>query len=573
MYVQFYGLAEKPFALVPDPRYLYLGSSHREALAHLLYGIEQGEGFIEVIGQVGTGKTTLCRTLVNQIGAHVDLAYIFNPSASEVELLAAINREFGIPISARSRAELVEELNRFLLERKAAGRRAVLVIDEAQNLDPDVLEQVRLLSNLETEREKLIQIVLIGQPELDQHLARTDLRQLRQRITVRWNLNPFGADETGAYLAHRLRVAGALDPAIFTRDAIRAIHRASRGVPRVINAIADRALLAGYSEGRKRIEGSDVRRAVRELPGAELGGWQALLGLRSGAAAALVGVGLLAGLAWVGSGYFTRSLPPVEASPAPAAVVPNEALISAAPLSQGESADMSPAAVDSASGAAAPSAPGIEPALAQLSQNGSAARALDRLLDVWGYPRTGSAEIDPDLLSDAVRAVSPLNVFATRLSREQLAALDLPAILELELPGGEIRYVALVGLDSAGAARLGVGDASFEVAGAALDRLFTGRSFFIWTNFERLPAMSPGMNDPAVRWLQARLTELGYLERGEASGLFDARTAEAIRRFQTERQLRVTGEVGPETLIALYQTLRYGAPRLALSPPVEDSVS
>jgi general secretion pathway protein A len=572
MYVQFYGLVEKPFALVPDPRYLYLGSSHREALAHLLYGIEQGEGFIEVIGQVGTGKTTLCRTLVDQIGPNVDLAYIFNPSSSEAELLAAINREFGIPNTARSRAELVEELNRFLLERKAAGRRAVLVIDEAQNLDPDVLEQVRLLSNLETEREKLIQIVLIGQPELDQHLARADLRQLRQRITVRWSLHPFSAEETAAYLAHRLRVAGAREPELFARDAVRAIHRASRGVPRVINAIADRALLAAFSGGRKRIERSDVRRAVRELPGAEFERWHAVLGLRSGVAATLVALGLVGGLAWVGAGYVPRSLPAVDAA-RPAGAEP------AAPPSEGApeasdawtAEDHAGTVAANASHVAPPT--GVETALALLSANGSAARALDRVLDLWGYPRTGSDEIDPDLLSDAVRAISPLNVFATRVSRDQLVGVDLPAIVELELPGGEIRYAALVGLDAEGNARVGVGEASFDVRGPALDRLFTGRSFFVWTNFERLPAMSSGMNDPAVRWLQARLTDLGYLARGEASGLFDERTADAIRRFQTERQLRATGEVGPETLIALYQTLRYGAPRLALSPPGGDSVS
>jgi general secretion pathway protein A len=570
MYVQFYGLTEKPFALVPDPRYLYLGTSHREALAHLVYGIEQGEGFIEVIGQVGTGKTTLCRTLLNQIGANVDLAYIFNPSASEVELLIAINREFGIPTQARSRAELLDELNRFLLERRAAGRRAVLVIDEAQNLDPDVLEQVRLLSNLETEREKLIQIVLIGQPELDQHLARADLRQLRQRITVRWNLNPFGADETGAYLAHRLRIAGAKETGLFSSDAVRAIHRASKGVPRVINAIADRALLAGYSEGRKRIERSDVRRAVRELPGAEFGGIAAFLGLRAGVAAGLLGVGLLGGLAWIGSSYFTRPLPPVEAKPAAAIASANAPDATAV---NGEAADQTPVPGEEALASPVTPEPAIEPALERLTANRSAALALDRLLDLWGYPRTGTTEVDPHRLSDAVRAVSPLNVFATRVTRDQLVAVDLPALLELELPDGMLRYAALVGLDGEGVARLAVGDATFDVGSAEFDRLFTGRSFFVWTNFERLPAMSPGMNDPAVRWLQARLTELGYLARGEASGLFDARTGEAIRRFQTERRLRVTGEVGPDTLIALYQTLRYGAPRLALSPPAEDSVS
>ena len=217
MYTDFYGLKERPFALLPDPRYLFLSESHREALAHLLYGIEAGEGFIQVVGQVGTGKTTLCRTLLGRIGSDVEIAYIFNPSPSAEELLAAINREFGLPTTARSRVELIEQLNRFLLEKRAQDRRVLLVIDEAQNLEPGVLEQIRLLSNLETEREKLVQIALIGQPELEENLARADLRQLRQRITVRWTLSPFSSREVGEYLKHRLQVAGRDRVDLFTR--------------------------------------------------------------------------------------------------------------------------------------------------------------------------------------------------------------------------------------------------------------------------------------------------------------------------------------------------------------------
>ena len=216
MYTGFFGLREKPFSLAPDPRYLFLSASHREALAHLLYGIEEGEGFIEVIGQVGTGKTTLCRTLLDRIGSDAEIAYIFNPSPSEVELLAAINREFGLPTAVRTRTDLLDALNQFLVEKNANGRRVLLVIDEAQNLDPAVLEQVRLLSNLETDRAKLLQIVLIGQPELEENLSRSDLRQLRQRITVRWSLRPLSRAEVAEYVEHRLRVAGLADPRLFT---------------------------------------------------------------------------------------------------------------------------------------------------------------------------------------------------------------------------------------------------------------------------------------------------------------------------------------------------------------------
>ncbi len=188
MYTEFFGLDERPFALAPDPKYMFMGRSHREAFAHLVYGIEQGEGFIEVIGQVGTGKTTLCRTLLARLGSDLELAYIFNPSQTEIELLSSINREFGLRARGATRGELIDELNFFLLEKYSAGRQVLLVIDEAQNLGPAVLEQIRLLSNLETENGKLIQIVLIGQPELDENLRRGDLRQLRQRISVRWQL-------------------------------------------------------------------------------------------------------------------------------------------------------------------------------------------------------------------------------------------------------------------------------------------------------------------------------------------------------------------------------------------------
>jgi general secretion pathway protein A len=567
MYTEFFGLHEKPFALVPDPRYLFLGRSHREALAHLLYGIEQGEGFIEVVGQVGTGKTTLCRTLVQRLGPEVDLAYIFNPSASETELLAAINREFGLPIAARTRAELLDDLNQHLLARKAVGRRSVLLIDEAQNLETDVLEQVRLISNLETEREKLIQIVLCGQPELEENLARAELRQLRQRITVRWHLLPLNEEEVGEYLEHRLRIAGSADPGLFSRDAVRVLYRASDGVPRLVNAIADRALLAAWSAGQRKVGAREVRRAARELPATEVGGWQASLGLRWGVAGALLALGVASGLVLVGWSPWRAPLPAVAAASAPR---PRAAVARVAPAPAVQPAPVSVAEPTASPAATPPEPVGLEPRLRALDARKSAALALDRLLEIWGYDPIAGEEMDPNLFASAVREISPLNVFVTRVTREVLAAVDIPVIVELELAPAKLRYAALIGLDREGIARIGIGGETFEITGTALDRLLTGRCFIVWTNFERLPVLVPGMSGSAVRWLQARLTELGYLRRGEASGLFDERTASAIRRFQTERRLDSTGDVGPETLIALYQALRYGAPHLALADPDED---
>lgn len=544
MYTEFYGLKEKPFALLPDPRFLFLATSHREALAHLLYGIEEGEGFIQVIGHVGTGKTTLCRTLVQRVGPEVEIAFIFNPSGSELELLMAISREFGLPAALRSRSELLDALNRFLLEQKASGRRVVLVIDEAQNLEPEVLERIRLLSNLETEREKLIQIVLIGQPELEENLARSDMRQLRQRITVRWSLQPLVRKELKDYLDHRLRVAGLSKPDLFQRGAVRAIYRASRGVPRLINALADRTLLAGYARGTRSIDARMVRAAARELPvwGSRLA--YATLGLPVGVAGLLLVGGLLLGLfysAWKGA-HELGSLPPVASSSA------------REEPSQTSLAPATPAAPRS-----------LEQLLEGESVRSSAAAALAALLNAWGYSEQLADEIDPNLFARVVGEFSSLRVFATRSSRIQLEQLDLPAILELGREPDARRYVALLGLGGDGPATVALGPRSLKLMPRELDRLWTGRTFFVWTNFESLPALEPGMNGSAVRWLQARLTELGYLQRGDASGEFDAHTVGAMRRFQTEHELEQTGEVGPKSMIALYQALDYGTPRLSLA--------
>jgi general secretion pathway protein A len=265
MYTAFYGLREKPFSLTPDPHFLYLASPHREALAHVLYGVEQGEGFIAVTGEVGTGKTTLCRTLLQRLGTDTEVAYIFNPSLDGEELLRAINVEFGLATDGRTRAELSDQINQFLLERKREDRRVLLIIDEAQNLQPSTLEEIRLLSNLETATSKLIQILLFGQPELDEMLDSKELRQLRQRISVRWSLSPLTPDEVSEYVRHRLRIAAGGECDLFNARALRELCRRARGIPRLVNLLADRALLAGYASGSRTIAPRLVHRAAREV--------------------------------------------------------------------------------------------------------------------------------------------------------------------------------------------------------------------------------------------------------------------------------------------------------------------
>ncbi len=265
MYTAYYQLREKPFALTPDPRFLFLSLAHREALAHVIYGVEQGEGFIAVTGEVGTGKTTLCRTLLERLDNGTEVAFIFNPTLSGEELWRAISMEYGLPETYRTRAELNDQLGRFLLDAKAAGRRVVLVVDEAQNLSMETLEEVRLLSNLETSTSKLIQIVLFGQPELDEKLDSPGLRQLRQRIAVRWCLSPLSQVESAEYVRHRVRIAAGCDRDLFAPAALREIGRRARGIPRLLNLLADRSLLAGYVDRAARVERAHVGQAAREI--------------------------------------------------------------------------------------------------------------------------------------------------------------------------------------------------------------------------------------------------------------------------------------------------------------------
>jgi len=265
MYCHFYGLKERPFNVTSDPAFFFLSRKHNEALSHLLYGVSQRKGIIVVTGEIGTGKTTLCRFFLNQLGKNVKTAFILNPHFSEIQLLEAIVKDFGINIKDITRLSLVWELNKFLLRESAAGNNIILIIDEAQNLKPRQLEQVRLLSNLETEKDKLLQVVLVGQPELNHRLNLYDLRQLRQRIMVRYHIAPLDRDEIRSYINHRLNTAGSVDRINFTDEAVEIISDFSSGTPRLINMICDRALLAGFVSETNTIDLSIIKRCIEEL--------------------------------------------------------------------------------------------------------------------------------------------------------------------------------------------------------------------------------------------------------------------------------------------------------------------
>ena len=267
MYLEFYELKEKPFSVTADPNFLFLSRRHREAISHMQYGIEERMGFLEITGEIGTGKTTLCKAFLNTLDEHTKTAFILNSNLSEIQLLQAIVEDFGIQLKNKNKITMLNELNRFLLEQLRRGNNSVLIVDEAQNLKPSLLEQVRLLSNLETEKEKLLQIVLVGQPELKEKLASKELEQLRQRISIRYHIGPLGQDEVRGYITHRLKIAGGNDRGFFDENAMSEIFKYSRGIPRLINIVCDKSLLAGYALEKRIVDAKVVRKCAKEIEG------------------------------------------------------------------------------------------------------------------------------------------------------------------------------------------------------------------------------------------------------------------------------------------------------------------
>jgi general secretion pathway protein A len=609
MYAEFYGLREKPFALSPDPRYLFLADSHREALAHLLYGIEHGEGFISITGEVGTGKTTLCRTLLQRIEPGTEVAFIFNPQLSAEELLQAINAELGLATDGLGRRQLMEQLNRFLLAKKAEGRRVLLLIDEAQNLAPDTLEQVRLLSNLETDTSKLIQIILIGQPELDAILESPNLRQLRQRISVRWRLSPLSATETRDYVRHRLRISAGAPREIFTELALRELHRRARGIPRLVNLLADRALLAGYAAEARTIGLGLVTQSDKEIRGSarslatsprasRLLRWLPS-GLRQVAGAALlVALGVGAAAAWQRLGPGGASAPAAapaaapEATPAsvdvaaadpeipapdltaaeaamppPAEAAPVEAV--AEPAAFGDVAAAPPASVPALADAPAPIVPGVAlaDALAAASPAASTSDALRELLRRWGAPDDAPPFLTLDEALERLRGAQIAVLSLRDANRATLELFNHASLLQLRAIDGAPRTVLLAGLDGDRAQIVGLrGGEELTVPWSEIQAHWNGELVVAWRDFVGLPeVIGPGFGIDGVPWLQSTLQTLGFLSESDRSGVYDAATASAVREFQRSRHLTVDGTVGPLTKAMLYEALPdFAIPRLGV---------
>ena len=535
MYTSFFGLDEKPFAITPDPRYLFLSERHAEALAHLAYGISEAGGFIQLTGEVGTGKTTVLRSLLQQLPPHCDVALILNPRVTDAEFLLCICDELHVqvpPESAGSVKALVDLLTHFLLDAHGRGRRIVLMVDEAQNLSPDVLEQVRLLTNLETATQKLLQIILIGQPELRAVLARPELRQLAQRVTGRYHLEALRRSETVSYLRHRLRVAGATRE-LFTQGAIRELHRQSDGVPRIINVIADRALLGAYTREEHRVNGALVRRAASEVYGrpvlAPWVNWVAFAG-------AAAGVALLAIVLWRSMPAREPALARVEAPPKAAEITPAVAPKPPSPPLGGElSADPMRTTMDAAFGS---------------------------LFSLWGAQYVaGMGQACEQAIQNGLSCVWQ------RGSLAQLKLINRPAILSLVDATGAPHQVVLAGLDSAGA-RLLIGAQEARVPVAELADYWFGEFLVLWRpqNGDLRP-LRAGMRGDDVRWLRQGLEQLNGLPLSESGDVFDSELERLVEDFQRSRRLAVDGIAGLQTLIVLDAALGApGTPTLAGGP-------
>ena len=536
MYLSFFGLNEKPFAITPDPRYLYLSERHAEALAHLLYGINEAGGFVQLTGEVGTGKTTIVRSLLAQTPKNAEIALILNPKMTAPEFLLTICEELGIGVpdsATESLKDLVDILSGYLLRAHAGGRRVVVVVDEAQNLAPSVLEQVRLLTNLETNTRKLLQIILIGQPELRELLARNELRQLAQRITGRYHLNPLTPAETSAYVRHRLRVAGATTD-IFSPGALAEVHRLATGVPCVINVVCDRALLGAYSMDRHRVTPTLVRNAASEVFGKRFTPhWLPWIGTAAAASLLTLTVALLWSFKpWHSSHAAAGSSAAVHGETAKVAAVtppPPAPVPPAAPAKTGLSGHE------------------LTDLLAKHANETDTDSAFTQLFGIWRIQYV-PASVDP--CSQASN--QGLECLNQKGSFGQLRLYNRPAILVLSDNAGASHQVVLTALDDEHAT-VQLGGSSQDVSIGELSRYWFGDFVMLWRpGTSQVKSLSQGMRGDDVRWLRQSLQRVeGEHSDGPVSDVFDENLSKLVRDFQRQHRLTVDGIAGVQTQIVL----------------------
>jgi general secretion pathway protein A len=548
MYTQFFNLKQSPFSIAPDPRYLYMSERHREALAHLLYGVNSGGGFVLLTGEIGAGKTTVCRCFMEQIPENCQLGYIFNPKLTVEELLLSICDEFRVTLPPQGAGAVsvkgyVDAINLHLLESHAQGRNNVLIIDEAQNLSADVLEQLRLLTNLETSERKLLQIILIGQPELRAMLARPELEQLAQRVIARYHLGSLSVEETGSYIGHRLAVAGSVGVAPFPRGLMQQIHQLTKGVPRRINLLCDRAMLGAYVENAQQVTRTILRRAAAEVFATESGAAPARRLWPAIAAGVLAGAALTATAAW-------QLMPHAPSQGAPAG--------SAAQAPALAGAGRAPAGVvGGVVGGAGGAQAGVKPdaGKAQASAVATSDVALRQMASLWGQT------VPPGEFCPAA-ARQNLRCLFGKGGLDDLRLLDRPAVLKLIDDPVSPRFAVLTAMDGQGA--------TLEVAGKretvrleALASRFDGSFITLW----RTPRgwrdeVTAGDHGPDVDWLAKRLAALSGATKPQENRPMDAQTQRLLREFQLSQNLKADGVAGPKTFIRLNQLGGVNEPRL-----------
>lgn len=544
MYTQFFNLTQAPFSIAPDPRYLFMSERHREALAHLLYGVDSGGGFVLLTGEIGAGKTTICRCFLAQVPADCDVAYIFNPKLTVRELLQSICAEFRIAhrhdnTDMASVKHLVDALTRHLLDAHAAGRNSVLIIDEAQNLSPDVLEQLRLLTNLETSERKLLQIILIGQPELRTMLARPELEQLAQRIIARYHLDSLSAAETAGYIRHRLAIAGTAGGPLFPSPLAQQIHRITHGVPRRINLLCDRALLGAYAEGKRQVNRNIVVKAATEIfgphphsPRLRSPRWRpAFWGALAGAALAGATVWAIAH-GWHGPAAAPQSavaaVPAASPSANAPAAMPVKATAIAAPLSPPSPLSALPDA-------------GSAGTITPWSRND----AIRQLAQLW--------KIAPDQdLPCQVGQQSDLHCYIRDgVMLDEIRRLDRPAVLTLREENDKVGYALLVGLTDT-RATVRVDGATRTISATDLMQRFNGGFVTLW----RAPGhfrdiISLGQRGEEVDWTAAQLARLNGENAPARNLTFDQDMRQQIEAFQRKQGMKADGIIGPRTFMLL----------------------
>jgi len=575
MYKAFFGFKERPFKLVPDPAYLYLGQSHEDALGHLNYAVRQGDGFVVITGEVGTGKTTVCRMFLEKLDDSSETAYIFNPKLDALQLLKAINDEFYIDSSPTNTKDLIDILNRFLMDKKQQGKRAILIIDEAQNLSTEVLEQIRLLSNLETTKAKLLQIILVGQPELGEKLDSFELRQLEQRITLNCHLNPLTCKETGEYISHRIQIASHKNNHLFTKAAIRKIFQYSGGIPRLINIVCDRALLCAFSRDTRKITRDITVLAIRELSGKRRP-QSGVLDRNPKTVFVLIMLLMVLGVLLVYPPVYLKESKAGSGHDAPVVhkiIVPQKkvVLIKSRPSPKSTSTNSTPDADQTIVKAMAiPPVPekqaviwkreDLEKLLDETNSKSSRDIAMKSILGLW-QAKVGlngfllEIENHPDYFVLASKQ-NQLNVQKFEGNLELVKNLNYPAILELYPAKRSVPiFLALVKVEN--------DHLFFEYDGKLIQvfkedllLFWKNRFYVIWKNFYGYSEETQVQNNGnSVMILKRHLQEIGYSDI-VLNPTYDTAVRNAIKEIQKRYGLGMDGIVGPHTIIALYNESR-----------------